>query len=138
MVKTEITEQSIQDSLDHKDYGLALSGAFSYLDGALGCTIGKHSKSIKNAIKENKKTFTHAMTGGIIIGEIKLLYTKLTPIEEILYDIRCNIQHDGIVNIVEITDEPKIAVYPDRIELPLGIIQGLIAVANAIKRSNCP
>ncbi|MDO8589413.1 MAG: hypothetical protein Q7T82_20510 [Armatimonadota bacterium] len=137
MVRTEITEQSILGAIARGDYALALTGAFSYLDGSLGGTRGMNRKKMVGAIREHMRVFTKAMTGGsITIGSIHLLYSKLTPIEDILYDIRCNIQHDAKVDVVELTEEGRITVTPQKVEMPLGIILGLVAVAKAIAAGN--
>ena len=137
MGQIEITEQTIVEALGRGDYPLALSGAFSYLDGALGSTKRTNKKRMVAALRDHMPVFTRAMTRGrITINNIELMYSKMTPIEDILYDIRCNIQHDGRVDVVELVEEGRITVAPDRVELPLGVILGLIAVANAVRSAD--
>jgi hypothetical protein len=139
MLNTNITEQSILNSIESRDYGLALSAAFSYLDGALGSTRGTNQIMMKQAIKNNLIVFIRAMMnltekempGGI--SNFTMLYNgKKEEIENILYDTRCEIQHEGIITRVEIT-ENEINIRNGTVQLPLAIIRGIVAVANAIR-----
>lgn len=140
-MRVSITEETIRACIARQDYASALNGAFSYLNGALGDTRRRNEVLMKKAIRDNLTVFVRAMRGKTEkempggIRSFRMVYNGvLTDLQDILYDMRCNIQHDGTVNVVTLTErEIDLDAARHTVKLPLSIILGLVAIANAIK-----
>ncbi len=141
-VDIQISVDSIAKSVASRNYGMALSGAFSYLDRALGCTVGSNKIAMRTAIKKNLTVFVRAMLGYTEVempGKLnswKMLYQgEVANLEDILYSLRCNIQHDAVVDVITCT-ENEIGLDSSRntVRLPVvPVIRGLLAVAHSIE-----
>ncbi len=140
-----VSQKSVLMAIRHQDYGLALSGAFSYLDGALGDTRRKNERMMKQAVRDNLTAFCRAMLGYTEkempggIGRFVILHNGVQrDVEDVLYDMRCSIQHKGDLNdcSVVLTENEIVWDLPNgACGFPLSVIFGILAVADAI-RSN--
>jgi len=145
-LEASVSKKSVLMAIRHQDYGLALSGAFSYLDGALGDTRRKNERVMKQGIKDNLTAFSRAMFGlteaqapGGISRFVILHNGVQRDVEDVLYDMRCSIQHKGHLeesNVVLTENEIVWDLPNGACGLPLSVIFGILAIADSIKARN--